>query len=106
MELHELLESAISLRQAIKYEYVSGGAGSGVRVGSPHALYVHPTTRNVSCDIFQHSGASASNNEVPFKPFLLKKLRAVEVLPHEKFQRWDLYDPDAPRYANAIAKIG
>jgi hypothetical protein len=104
VDLHELLESAISLRKPIRYYYVSGES-SGVRIGSPHALYVHPTTRNISCDICQHSGASASDNAVPFKPFLLIKMTSVEMLVDEEFQRWHLYEPDAPRYTNAIAKI-
>lgn len=100
----EILETAILNRQAIEFEYQSSSAGTGLRVGSPHALYAHPTTRNVSCDIYQHEGASESGNVQPFKPFKLSKLLSVRVVPDD-FIRWDRYEADAPRYTNAIAKI-
>lgn len=105
MTVHELLEHAIENRTPIRFFYAGSRGGEGERVGSPHALYAHPTTRNISCDIFQHRGASASGNEAPFKPFVLSKITGVYLLQDEAFQVWELYDPDAPRYVNAIAKI-
>ena len=102
MDLHTLLQNAIEQKTPIRYRYESS---DGERIGSPHALYAHPSTRKISCDIHQHSGASASGNAVPFKPFLLDKMSDVEIIDTDDFQRWDLYEFDAPRYVNAIAKL-
>jgi hypothetical protein len=105
MELHELLEEAIRGRKVIGFRYDSKEGAYGPRVGSPHALYAHPKTRNVSCDIHQHRGDSATDNVVPFKPFLLAKMSDVQIVDDEDFRLWHLYDGDAPRYVNAIAKL-
>jgi hypothetical protein len=105
MELHTLLEKAIDLERPIRYKYESSDGSDGERVGSPHALYAHPTTRKVACDIHQHSGASDTGNVVPFKPFLLAKMSAVEIIEEGEFKRSELYEFDAPRYVNAVAKL-
>ena len=106
MQLHKLLESAINSKKPIRYRYASKDGATGVRVGSPHALYAHPSTRNISCDIFQHPGGdSASGNKTPFKPFNLSKMSEVSIVDNEEFQYSEKYDGNAPRYTNAIAKI-
>lgn len=106
IEIHEVLEEAIRSQKVIRYRYAGKDGADGPRIGSPHALYVFPGTRNVSCDIHQHRGASATNNVVPFKPFLLAKMSDVCIVEEEAFQFSDLYNGDAERYVNAIAKIG
>ena len=105
MQLHELLEYAIANQKAVQYFYESKDGADGLRVGSPHALYAHPTTRNVSCDIHQHGGDSATDNAVPFKPFLLSRMSDVSIAEDEIFRQWGRYNGDAQRYVNAIAKI-
>jgi hypothetical protein len=105
MQLNELLEQAIESRKAIRFCYSGSDGAHGPRVGSPHALYVHPNTRKISCDIHQHHGDSATGNMVPFKPFNLAKMFEVCILDSEDFRRYVLYDADAPRYVNSIKKI-
>lgn len=105
MQLHELLEQAIRGKKVIRFSYESKEGAFGPRVGSPHALYAHPTTRNVSCDIHQHGGDSATDNIVPFKPFVLAKMSHVQIVEDEEFRLWHQYDGDAPRYVNTIAKL-
>jgi predicted DNA-binding transcriptional regulator YafY len=105
MEPHELLKQAIDSNTPVAFNYSSSDGAVGRRIGSPHALYAHPTTRNVSCDIHQHGGDSSSGNVQPFKPFVVAKISGLELMAEEQFERYDLYDPDAPRYVNTIAKV-
>jgi predicted DNA-binding transcriptional regulator YafY len=105
MDTHEILKQAIESRTPVEFNYASSDGAVGRRVGSPHALYAHPTTRNIRCDIYQHGGDSSSGNVQPFKPFVLAKISDIELLDGEPFQRHNLYDPDAPTYVNTIAKV-
>lgn len=105
MDTHEILKKAIESRTPVAFNYASSDGAIGRRIGSPHALYAHPTTRNISCDIYQHEGDSSSGNAQPFKPFVLSKISDPELLAGEPFQRHNLYDPGAPRYVNTIVKV-
>lgn len=106
METNKMLEDAIGRRKPVRFRYAGSDGATGFRVGSPHALYAHPNTRKISCDIYQHEGGDSSTGNVqPFKPFILAKMSQVSIVEDEAFQEYELYDGDAPRYVNAIAKI-
>lgn len=106
MTTDEALRAAIETSKPIRFTYDKPGKVQGERVGNPHALYLHPTTGNPNCDIYQTDGVSDSGQLPDWRPFTIPFLTVIEVLTDEpSFDPAEGYEPNSPLYAKVIVKV-
>ena len=106
--MEEVITQAIELRKPVRFRYVKEGKNPGVRIGNPHALFVHPSTRNLQVEMYQTDGVSDSdlNEGLPWRKFLVEFFKDAEVLSEvPDFLVGEGYNPDSFLYYEAKMRI-
>lgn len=107
MSLIDILCKTIEERKTIEFIYRKPGKVEGTRIGNPHALYSHPTTDNLTVDIYQIDGVSDTKVEIPdWRPFLLEYIENVKIL-DKQFEIAEGYEsnPTSGKYTKIICKV-
>ncbi|MDD5638689.1 MAG: hypothetical protein PHO28_02160 [Candidatus Pacebacteria bacterium] len=108
MDKMDLLKQAILSRKPIQFEYNAPDEVIGFRIGNPHVLFIHPTTKNRAVHVFQTGGVSRSGltNGLPWRLFIIDFIENIQVLTNEpSFNVAEGYNPDSPLYIDAIVKV-
>lgn len=103
-----LLIEAIKNRKPIEFEYKKEGKVLGKRIGNPHIIFIHPTTKKREIHIFQTGGVSDSNLSIglPWRLFIIDFMENIKTLEDEPaFGNAEGYNPESPLYRDVIAKL-
>ena len=100
----ETIKEAITLKKAIIFEYNKEGKVKGDRIGNPHAIFIHISTRNITVDIYQIGGVTDGNDNFPkWGQFLIDHIENVRII-NKNFDLADGYNPISPKYKELIIK--
>ena len=100
MTIQEQISQAIKTKRKMNINYT----GEGIREISPHVLFGNDPDA-VFLDAYQVSGHSNHSEASPgWRQFSIHKIIEVEVLA-EIFNLAEGYNPEAPKYHNAIIKV-
>jgi hypothetical protein len=99
--------------EAIKYKYVisfdykePNEITKSLRIGYPHAVYTHITTRNILLDLYQIDGQSSNLRKLPaWRQFDIENISNIVISKDRTFSVQQGYNPNSRNYLNIIAKI-
>lgn len=105
-EKTRVLQNAIKYKIQIQFKYKKNGKVYGVRIGNPHALFFHPKTDNLNCDIYQVGGVSDTSQNIPdWRMFTIDFVDEVELVENVHFEVAKGYNPYSDLYRKNICKI-
>ncbi len=104
--IKDVIISAINSRRLISFEYINANDMiKRHRIGEPHALFNHNTTKNLTVDVYQTGGYSSSTSNIDdWRDFILDRMSNVIIL-EDRFEPRPSYNPNSDRYKNCLAKI-
>mgnify|MGYP000132528555 CR=1 FL=1 len=108
MECLDIIKKAIQLRKPFHYEYHAPDHVAGIRIGHPHAVFIHPTSGNVNMDIWKIGGVSSNPSKIlpGWQQYRVEFIRNVVILEDEEcFESADGYNPHSKQYIKAIIKL-
>jgi hypothetical protein len=105
MNTLELLKKAIKIGKPIRYEYNREDCVIGIRYGNPHAIYIHPETKNLNIDIFKTNGVYTKIKPPSWNIYIINYISNVEIFEEKpEFENAPKYKPNSERYKKAIIK--
>lgn len=100
----EVIKEAIALKKTITFEYNKAGKVRGDRIGNPHAIFVHISTRNITVDVYQTGGVTDGDHSFPkWGQFLIEYIENVRIN-NNTFDLADGYNPISAKYKESIIK--